>query len=43
VADVLLGIALVLTVLSGVHYFLLARWRLFAGKGTVSADAVEEP
>jgi len=43
VADVLLGIALVLTVLSGVHYFLIARWRLFAGKGTVSADAVEEP
>ena len=43
VADVLLGIALVLTVLSGIHYFLLARWRLFSGKGTVSADAVEEP
>ena len=43
VAEVLLGIALVLTVLSGVHYFLLARWRLFSGKSTVSADAVEEP
>jgi CDP-diacylglycerol--glycerol-3-phosphate 3-phosphatidyltransferase len=43
VADILLGIALVLTVLSGVHYFLLARWRLFSGKATVSADAVEEP
>jgi CDP-diacylglycerol---glycerol-3-phosphate 3-phosphatidyltransferase len=42
VADVLLGIALVLTVLSGVHYFLMARWRLFSGK-TVSADAVEDP
>ena len=43
VADILLGIALVLTVLSGVHYFLIARWRLFSGKATVSADALEEP
>ncbi len=42
-ADILLGIALVLTVLSGVHYFLIARWRLFSGKATVSADALEEP
>jgi len=41
--DVLLGIALVLTVLSGAHYFLVARWRLFSGKGTVSPDAIEEP
>ncbi len=32
-----------LTVLSGAHYFLIARWRLFSGKTTVSADAVEEP
>ena len=43
VQDVLLGIALVLTVLSGVHYFLIARWRLFSGKSTMAADAVEEP
>jgi CDP-diacylglycerol--glycerol-3-phosphate 3-phosphatidyltransferase len=43
VADVLLGIALVLTVLSGAHYFLIARWRLFSGKATVTPDAVEEP
>jgi CDP-diacylglycerol---glycerol-3-phosphate 3-phosphatidyltransferase len=42
-ADVLLGIALVLTVLSGAHYFLIARWRIFSGKATVGADAVEEP
>lgn len=43
VENVLLGIAIVLTVLSGVHYFLVARWRIFAGKATVSPDAVEEP
>jgi CDP-diacylglycerol--glycerol-3-phosphate 3-phosphatidyltransferase len=43
VEDVLLGIALVLTVLSGAHYFLIARWRLFSRKATVSPDAVEEP
>jgi CDP-diacylglycerol---glycerol-3-phosphate 3-phosphatidyltransferase len=43
VEDVLLGIALVLTVLSGAHYFLIARWRLFSGKAMVSPDAVEEP
>ena len=43
VQDVLLGIALVLTVLSGAHYFLIARWRLFSGKATVAPDAVEEP
>jgi len=41
--DVLLGIALVLTVLSGAHYFLVARWRLFSSKATVSPDAIEEP
>jgi len=41
--DVLLGIALVLTVLSGAHYFLVARWRLFANKATLSPDAIEEP
>jgi CDP-diacylglycerol--glycerol-3-phosphate 3-phosphatidyltransferase len=43
VEDVLLGIALVLTVLSGAHYFLVARWRLFSTKATVSPDAIEEP
>ncbi len=31
-ADVLLGIALVMTVLSGAYYFIMARRRLFARK-----------
>ena len=38
--DVLLGIALVLTVLSGIHYFLVARWRIFATKPTTGHDGV---
>ncbi len=33
VEDVLLYVALVLTVLSGAYYFMMARRRLFAGKG----------
>jgi CDP-diacylglycerol--glycerol-3-phosphate 3-phosphatidyltransferase len=41
--DVLLGIALVLTVLSGIHYFLVARWRIFSNKPTAGHDAVAEP
>jgi CDP-diacylglycerol--glycerol-3-phosphate 3-phosphatidyltransferase len=40
VEDVLLGIALVLTVLSGIHYFLVARWRIFATKPSASRDAM---
>ncbi|MGD9696331.1 MAG: CDP-diacylglycerol--glycerol-3-phosphate 3-phosphatidyltransferase [Thermoleophilia bacterium] len=42
--NVLLGIAIVLTVLSGVHYFLVARWRLFSDKGAAddAAAALEE-
>jgi CDP-diacylglycerol--glycerol-3-phosphate 3-phosphatidyltransferase len=43
VQDGLLYLALVLTVLSGAHYFLVARWRIFARKGTTSADALREP
>lgn len=41
VENVLLGIALVMTVLSGAHYFLIAKWRLFAGKEAPSAATVE--
>lgn len=43
VEDTLLGIALVLTVLSGAHYFLVARWRIFARKATTTPDALREP
>lgn len=43
VQDGLLYLALVLTVLSGAHYFLVARWRIFSRKGTTSPDALREP
>ena len=43
VQDALLYLALVLTVLSGAHYFLVARWRIFSRKGTTSPDALREP
>lgn len=44
VEDVLLNIALALTVLSGIHYFMVARWRLFSGgRGKAPADAIGEP
>ena len=38
VEDVLLYVALVLTVLSGAYYFMMARRRLFAGKGPEMQD-----
>ena len=41
--DIFLGIALVLTVLSGAHYFLVARWRLFSGKAMSHPDSISEP
>lgn len=41
--DPLLGLALVLTVLSGAHYFLVARWRLFGGRSTTRPETVSEP
>ena len=44
VQNTLLGIALVLTVLSGAHYFIVARWRLFSGAAKkANPDAVSEP
>ena len=44
IEDTLLGIALALTVLSGAHYFIVARWRLFRGTAAkASPDAVSEP
>ena len=43
--DTLLWIALALTVISGAHYFIVARWRLFSGTAgkKASPDAVSEP
>ena len=44
IEDTLLWIALALTVISGAHYFIVARWRLFSGTGKkASPDAVSEP
>ncbi len=43
VRDAFLYLALVLTVLSGAHYFLVARWRLFTGKAMSHPDAISEP
>jgi CDP-diacylglycerol---glycerol-3-phosphate 3-phosphatidyltransferase len=43
VQDTLLGLALVLTVLSGAHYFLVARWRIFSRETTTSPEALREP
>jgi CDP-diacylglycerol--glycerol-3-phosphate 3-phosphatidyltransferase len=43
VRDAFLGIALVMTVLSGAHYFLVARWRLFSGKAMSHPDSISEP
>ena len=42
VRDTFLGIALVLTVLSGAHYFLVARWRIFSGKAMSHPDSISE-
>jgi CDP-diacylglycerol--glycerol-3-phosphate 3-phosphatidyltransferase len=42
VRDSLLGLALVMTVLSGAHYFLVARWRLFSGRAMSHPDSVSE-
>lgn len=43
VEDGLLGLALVLTVLSGAHYFLVARWRIFARREAAAPAALREP
>ncbi len=44
IEDTLLYIALALTVISGAHYFIVARWRLFSGTAKkASPDAVSEP
>lgn len=43
VEDALLGLALLLTVLSGAHYFLVARWRIFSRTPTTSPEALREP
>jgi CDP-diacylglycerol--glycerol-3-phosphate 3-phosphatidyltransferase len=45
IEDTLLYIALALTVISGAHYFIVARWRLFSGtaRKKASPDAVSEP
>ncbi len=42
IRNVFLGIALVLTVLSGAHYFLVARWRIFSGKAMSHPDTISE-
>lgn len=42
VRDAFLYLALVLTVLSGAHYFLVARWRLFSGKAMSHPDSISE-
>jgi len=43
VEDGFLYLALVLTVLSGAHYFLVARWRIFSRTPTTSPEALREP
>jgi CDP-diacylglycerol--glycerol-3-phosphate 3-phosphatidyltransferase len=44
VRDGFLYLALVLTVLSGAHYFLVARWRIFSGKkATAHPDSLNAP
>ena len=44
IENTLLWIALALTVLSGAHYFIVARWRLFRGAAAkANPDTVSEP